>query len=65
MKNSSQFKELVKPYETTLYPRLQDLTGETVDDLNKAQDICSYLYFADLHNKKLKFAYTEDDLKQC
>jgi len=62
---SKGFLDQVAPYETKLYPRLETLTGMTVDKLSIAQEICSYIFFADLHNKKLKFVYTQDDLTEC
>jgi hypothetical protein len=38
---------------TDLAPEVQTLTGYPINDFPTLKSVCSYLYWADLHNLKL------------
>lgn len=66
LKESEEFKAIVKPLVDYLDPRLHDLTKlKKIFSLDEIGDLCSYIYISDFHNKTLIFEYNQTDISMC
>ncbi len=54
VKKSKAFTDAVKPVADKLYPKLKEITDLNPTTFSEASKICSYFYWADLHNLALK-----------
>jgi len=63
--NYPTLKDMIKGFETDLFPRLEHMFGYCGIGLAEAVEMCQYLQWADLHNVELQFTYTQDDLDEC
>lgn len=66
LRDSSEYQAIIAPTIEYLSPRLSELTQtDKTLSLKDMMDLCSYIFIADYHHKKLIFEYNQTDIKHC